>query len=452
MRNIQSVSDNYMCSSCGACKAVCAKSAISFKYTSIGRKYAFVNGECTDCGMCLKVCPSIDYYNLYDTYEDRLLGEIQQLSIGRATDTYIYENSQSGGVATMLLKYLFEKGLIDGALVCKMTVSENPEAQGYIAYSIADLLDSQKSCYTPVDLLSELRNIRHLKSLAVVGLPCHIEGVCNLIRILKKMNNITYKIGLICDRTLCKGIQDVFLSFDKTKCHTIHWRRKNLLYSSGSYTYEHAPVVVVGKNDRVLKIFPNSYRHDLKEMFTPPRCRVCYDKLNVHADIVLGDPWLMPDVDKKNGDSLIIVRTDKGFSLLSSAIDDKYISISSVGDSLYDSFLVGQHVEQRRELVASFSNAMIGLLANTDETMPLLHDKYARSISLSVSAEDIEVSKQKIRDFISMEQKCNKDIVCIGRSIIKMNLKNDRRRNSRIWCSYIKVRTFLGKVKRRIML
>ncbi len=452
MRNIQSVSDNYMCSSCGACKAICARSAVSFKYTSIGRKYAFVNGECTDCGMCLRVCPSIDYYNLYDTYEDRLLGEIKQLYIGRATDTFIYENSQSGGVATMLLKYLFEKGLIDGALVCKMTASDNPEAYGYIAYRVADLLDSQKSCYTPVDLLSELRNASHLKSLAVVGLPCHIEGVCNLTRTLKKMNNITYKIGLICDRTLCKGIQDVFLSFDKTKCHTIHWRRKNLLHGSNSYTYEHAPVVIVGENDRVLKIFPNTYRHDLKELFTSPRCRVCYDKLNVHADIVLGDPWLMPDADKKNGDSLIIVRTDNGASLLSSAIDDKYISISSSGDSLMPSFLAGQHVEQRRRQVASFSSAMVDVLADTDEAIPLLHDKLFGSESSSASAKDIEASKAKIYSFISMEQKCNKDIVDIGRSVIKRNMKNDRRRNSRLWYSYIKVRTILGKVKRRIIL
>ena len=35
----------------------------------------------------------------------------------------------------------------------------------------------------------------------------------------------------------------------------------------------------------------------LKDMFTAPHCRICYDKVNVFSDIVFGDPWCMDDVD-----------------------------------------------------------------------------------------------------------------------------------------------------------
>lgn len=60
---------------------------------------------------------------------------------------------------------------------------------------------------------------------------------------------------------------------------------------------------------------PNIYRYVLKDIFTNPRCKVCNDKLNVNADIVLGDPWGMNGVDWVNGDSLIITRTRLGMTL-----------------------------------------------------------------------------------------------------------------------------------------
>lgn len=45
------------------------------------------------------------------------------------------------------------------------------------------------------------------------------------------------------------------------------------------------------------KMLPNSYRFALKDYFTSPRCRVCYDKLNTFSDLVFGDPWGMSGVD-----------------------------------------------------------------------------------------------------------------------------------------------------------
>lgn len=60
MRNIQAVSDSYLCSNCGACYAICPKEAIAFQWSGLGRKYAVINEICIECGLCQKVCPSID--------------------------------------------------------------------------------------------------------------------------------------------------------------------------------------------------------------------------------------------------------------------------------------------------------------------------------------------------------------------------------------------------------
>ena len=93
---------------------------------------------------------------------------------------------------------------------------------------------------------------------------------------------------------------------------------------------------------------PNSYRFALKNIFTIPRCKVCNDKLNVNADIVLGDPWGMSGVDWDNGDSLIIIRTSAGKNLVEDLLA-KNLIIASEHD--ISEVINGQHVADRNKQV-----------------------------------------------------------------------------------------------------
>ena len=93
---------------------------------------------------------------------------------------------------------------------------------------------------------------------------------------------------------------------------------------------------------------PNSYRFALKNIFTIPRCKVCNDKLNVNADIVLGDPWGMSGVDWDNGDSLIITRTSAGKNLVEDLLA-KNLIIASEHD--ISEVINGQHVADRNKQV-----------------------------------------------------------------------------------------------------
>lgn len=111
-----------------------------------------------------------------------------------------------------VISYLFDTGAIDAAVLCRMDYGNPPEVKSFLVESKEGLTNYQKSCYTPVDLLSALREATSKKAIAVVGLPCHIQGAESLIRYHHRFHNIRYKIGLICDRTLCAGIQNVMLS------------------------------------------------------------------------------------------------------------------------------------------------------------------------------------------------------------------------------------------------
>jgi len=413
MNNIQPVSDALLCSNCGACKAICPKNAISFSFSSIGRMYAVVNESCIECKACVKVCPSIDYHGLHRTFSDKYVGNIVQTYVGRATDRKIFAESQSGGACTATLIYLFKHDLIDAAVVCRMVPQKSPIVEAYIAESVEQLCESQKSKYTPVELLSALRQTNSKKSVAIVGLPCHLQGVESLSRQSKKrFQNISYKLGLICDRTLGATLQNVMLTYsEKKEPAIIEWRKKDFSYDGTYYPYHSAPIRIKYAKDKSL-VLPNTYRFALKDMYTPPRCRVCYDKLNTFADIVFGDPWGMSNVDLKRGDSLVITRSLRGESLIQNMIKsgDVFLKISEVNE-----LLEGQHIQERRRTVSSYSVAI--------QSLPIKIDSYLynqKDVSKNRQI-DILRSLKNLNEYVCNEQLSVEEVLNESRKVVKWN-------------------------------
>lgn len=394
--NIRIVSSSYLCSACGACGVVCPKGAISFSTSSVGRLYAEVSNDCIDCGLCMKVCPSL--VNSSHETNDPYLGNILKVYTGKSLVHSYYMNGQSGGICTTLLSYLFDVSEIDAAIVCKPSSS-----QAIIVEDKDDLKSTQGSCYTPVDLLTALKNIGTKKSVAIVGLPCHLQGLQNLQKLSKRFECIRYKIGLICDRVLCSGIQDVMLSLypNPTVGH-IYWRKKNY----NGYDYNSAPIVVKYENGREY-VIPNTFRYALKDMYTPPRCRVCSDKLNITADIVLGDPWRMSNVDFVNGENLIIARTALGLELLEKAESDNQIAITSRS---FQELIDSQLVEERKKQVSLYSKVVKENLPKIDSH--LLWDNYGVS---SFELDNFKNAENIIKRFVSLETMKQTEVVKRGK-------------------------------------
>lgn len=411
INNVTSVSDAFLCSSCGACKAICPKDSISFKSSSIGRLKVVVNETCIDCGACLKVCQSIDYHNLRHTFADRYIGEIKSVYIGKANNKNIFRESQSGGACTATLIYLFGKGLIDAAIVCRMISANPPSVKAYVAESVEQLYESQKSKYTPVELLSALKQTASKKSVAIVGLPCHLEGAESLKRQSKKFHNITYKLGLICDRTLCSTLEDVVMSYaDKKEPGIIEWRKKDFTFGGKYYPYRTAPIRII-YSDNESMVLPNTYRFALKNMFTPPRCRVCYDKLNTFADIVFGDPWGMSDVDWNKGESLVFTRTPLGETLINEMKETGAVTLKSADK---EELLKGQHIKERRKSVSLYSAALNSLsIPKVDSYLYHQNDVEIKS------NEEIFAARKTLETFVSDEQLGKEELIRKARRIIR---------------------------------
>lgn len=421
INNIQSVSDALLCSNCGACKAICPKDAIHFSSSSIGRMFAVVNDSCIECKACVKVCPAIDFHNLHSAFPDRYIGNIKAVYIGKADNPLIYARSQSGGACTATLIHLFEHGMIDAAIVCRMNAANPPILEAYVAETAEQLTESQKSKYTPVELLSALKLTASKKAVAIVGLPCHLEGVELLKKQSKKFQNIKYKLGLICDRTLGATLEDVVMSYtNKKEPAIIEWRKKNFSESGTYYPYKTAPIRVKYSNNETI-VLPNTYRFALKEMFTSPRCRVCYDKLNVFADVVFGDPWGMSDVDWNKGESLVFTRTSLGEALIRDMIDSGAVSMKTAS---IDELLEGQHINERRRSVSVYSAALSSL------NIPKI-DSY---LNKQTDVCDIQNNEKlsainKLNDFLDNENLSKDKIITKARILIDLNLKRQKFNN-----------------------
>lgn len=344
--NINDVITSHLCYGCGTCNVICGRDAIHMEYDNIGRLLPVVDKEnCVDCGLCRQNCPSLDIKGIQipDT-EDIFIGNVEKVYIGRANDLNIFKNAQSGGLVTATIKYLFESGKIDAAIMCKVDLSIEYTPIAYVVRSIEELANCQKSSYVPIDIVSAIKQTEGLNSVAVVGTACHIQGIKSLRFFNKKYRDkIKYTIGLICDRTLCKTITDVLYGdIYRERKKKIIWRDKSKRYSTAQ--------LLIQTEDGKTKKLPRWQRFVLKDPFTNTRCRICFDKLNTNADIVYGDPWGMSNVDWKNGDSVIIVRTQTGEEVVNNLISNKIISMK---DASLSEVISGQQIETRKREVSS---------------------------------------------------------------------------------------------------
>ena len=345
MKNINIIKESQLCYGCGTCNVVCNKDAITMKYDNIGRLLPIINEEkCVNCGLCYNICPSLDQKGIQlPQTEDCYVGNVINTYIGKACDERIYRNSQSGGLVTAVLKYLFDTRKIDAAIVCKVTDAMEYTSKATVVTSSEELIECQKSSYVPIDMVSAIKSANKYNSIAVVGTGCHIQGFHALREFKKDFNErIKFTLGIICDRTLCKTATDVLhTSLFKDERKRIIWRDKSVNYKKAR--------LLIKTLDGKQKILPRWQRFVLKDPFTNPRCRICFDKLNVHADMVFGDPWGMSNVDWQRGMSLVLTRSERGEDVINGLMQK---GDARLGKASLSEVIQGQHIEKRKRDVS----------------------------------------------------------------------------------------------------
>ena len=105
---------------------------------------------------------------------------------------------------TGLLKDLLQRNAVDAVLCAEMAHVSPPRGEAVLVRIPHELNRAQKSKYAPIPLLEHLREYLKCHSkIAVVGLPCHMQGLEHLMKVIPEIEDkIVLRIGLICDRIL----------------------------------------------------------------------------------------------------------------------------------------------------------------------------------------------------------------------------------------------------------
>lgn len=136
--------------------------------------------------------------------EDPYLGKYITCVSARSTDKEILEKAQDGGIATTLMVYALEQGIIDGAIVAgKGDLPWQPRP--FVAMSREDILKAQGAKYNispQIACLKEATRSFGLDKVGVTGVCCQIQAVRKAqlypINMRDVPDKIALAVGLFC--------------------------------------------------------------------------------------------------------------------------------------------------------------------------------------------------------------------------------------------------------------
>lgn len=305
---VKKTTDFGLCTSCGSCKGICPKDCIRW----ISKNGMFLpeidETVCVGCGRCASVCPGLGHvYKPYENVEETVTGQYLACFNAWSRDPNIRHTSASGGVVTTMVKMLLEQGLYD-SVFCLDT------------YDYRHLLETKrytrkewpvnsglKSRYLPV---SHEQAIRYMKEhrqerIILIATSCALRGILKVIETLRLNRENYLLIGLFCDKVFN---YNVISYFEKQFCQgrtlaQLHFKNKE----SGGWPGDMKLFPVQGEPFYV----PIGERGRVKEYFMPERCLYCVDKLNVSADISLGDNYTGMN-SSELGSNSVMIRSNRG--------------------------------------------------------------------------------------------------------------------------------------------
>jgi len=341
-----------LCIECGTCISACPFKAIKMvKKDGVFIPIIF-RSKCSACGLCYRVCPgSIEevFRQIEGLAEfrrgddgarfDPYIGYFINTYIAYSSNNYIRYYSSSGGVVSTLLLYLLLKKYVDAVVTVCDTADERGffEPRPCIINSAQDFLKKYRyiagSRYRSVplnEILKDIANNERIRSVAFVGLPCHIRGLKNLLEIDNRLQEKDFIIiGLFCNNVPTSNAQKYLLTkVAKLKGWEVD-KVTHIIYRGRGWPGYLTIELKDGYN--IIKPFFDYWDSGFGQFFAHKRCLVCTDQTAELADISVGDAWLPELISKdKIGTSIVITRSTLGDGILNEAANEGYLMIQRI--------------------------------------------------------------------------------------------------------------------------
>jgi len=310
------------CIGCASCVTICPVDVFDYEdeHPVDARRDA-----CVYCVLCTEVCPVLrpvdkDLPRLVKFRApavDEGFGPYSYGVYARATDPAILHRGQDGGMVSALLIHGLETGALGGAVLGDVLPENNQIGTHRLARTREEVLACAGSRYTyspnTLALLQAMRD--DVRPLAVVGVPCQVDGVRlqqnSSIRLEVAdwyRDNISLVVGLFCSEAFThESIAKLgeMIEVPPERIENINIKGK---------------VVVRLDDGEVVTASLKKYRE-----FARPACLYCLDYGAENADIAAGgiglDNW-----------TLTLIRTEAGHRAFQAAVDDGWIETRPLSD------------------------------------------------------------------------------------------------------------------------
>jgi len=207
------------CVGCGTCVVVCPFNCLEY-----GEEKPFLIKECKACGICARTCPRYEWsQSKAETFafgrerkSEEEFGVYRRIVIAQAKDDEVLKVCQDGGVATALLLFALENGLIDGAVVAEKTREKPFYPAPKLTTTPQEILEcaGTKYFYSP-NILAMTEAVKQKKtSIAFLGTPCQIHAIrkMQMAGLTKWTTPVKFLIGLMCSECfMYEGLMERYI-------------------------------------------------------------------------------------------------------------------------------------------------------------------------------------------------------------------------------------------------
>lgn len=338
------IHDKSNCCGCTACACICPKNAITMEADVLGFKYPHVDLTlCIDCGLCEKICPFINKYNITHNLSSPIFYAARHKNIKEV------ETSRSGAAFIAISDYILDRhGVVYGAgydnnfnVIHKRAITreERDEFKGskYVQSDLHDIFTNIKK-----DLIEG-------KLVLFSGTPCQTAGLSSFIS--QKLRNQLILVDIICHGVPAPNIWRDYIKYIENKfnkkIHSIDFRDKKHFGWN-----EHKETFYFGDTYFSSDVYKNLF---LKNIMLRKSCGICpYSNFNRPSDITIGDFWgwerSVPEINKDNkGVSLIIVNTKLGKQIFESIKSNLIFVEINKNDCIQPNLVHPSTIDKRRD-------------------------------------------------------------------------------------------------------
>jgi coenzyme F420 hydrogenase subunit beta len=340
--SIDGVVDARLCCGCGACAYASPERFEMVDTVDEGRRPQRIGGTANGDGdpEALRVCPGVGLEHTFNRSQPGLIkellpgwGPVLEVWEGHATDDSFRYAGSSGGAASALALACLEHCGMHGVLHIRARPDAPHLNHTVLSTTRWEILQATGSRYAPASPCDGLGMIEEAPGPCVfIGKPCDVAAVNKAQRSRPALaDKLGATIAFFCAGTPSTGatlklLERVGVDDPSTVA--------DLRYRGHGWP---GTAAVTIHNDNGFETRRLSYEESWGEILTDHkqwRCQVCADHTGELADIAVGDPWYRQIPADDPGQSLVLVRTERGRRMLHRALDAGYLALEKADPSI----------------------------------------------------------------------------------------------------------------------